>query len=460
MNEKANLNPTENAGTESSRAPKTTAGKKAESSGFIYPGLLLPFILIVACFAAWGISTDLTAPMVNVFSSVFDMNAFQSALVQFAYFGAYFLLAIPAAIINTKLGFKGGVVLGMSMAALGAFMFFPASQIMTYGVFLAALFILAGGLSIVETSANPYVMSLGPEKNATRRLNFAQAFNPIGANIGVLMATLLVAPHINDTVDKTGLSEDQLLEQTSHELEKVMIPYIILGVLYVALALSIFFVKVPKNKAMEETDFKDVPKGVVGRLWNNGTYRFGVVAQFFNVAAQTCIWTFIPFYIQYTLDADLETAGWWLQISLLFFLVARFVMVWLMGKIEGRYLLTIMCGLGVVFTIIGILSGNVLGALCIVALSACISLLFPTIYGISLTGVGRDTKFASSGLVMAIIGGAIAPMIQGSIQDATNPQIGFSFVLLCFIVIGAFGLYAIKHQKSDDVDEVPAMGKK
>ncbi|WP_455005769.1 MFS transporter, partial [Corynebacterium propinquum] len=203
MNEKANLNPTENAGTESSRAPKTTAGKKAESSGFIYPGLLLPFILIVACFAAWGISTDLTAPMVNVFSSVFDMNAFQSALVQFAYFGAYFLLAIPAAIINTKLGFKGGVVLGMSMAALGAFMFFPASQIMTYGVFLAALFILAGGLSIVETSANPYVMSLGPEKNATRRLNFAQAFNPIGANIGVLMATLLVAPHINDTVDKT-----------------------------------------------------------------------------------------------------------------------------------------------------------------------------------------------------------------------------------------------------------------
>lgn len=239
--------------TDLSRA--TTAAMEPKKQSFIYPGLLLPFALIVACFAAWGISTDLTAPMVNVFSSVFDMNAFQAALVQFAYYGAYFLLAIPAAMINTKLGFKGGVVLGMGMAALGAFMFFPAAEIMTFGVFLAALFILAGGLSIVETSANPFVMSLGPEKNATRRLNFAQAFNPIGANLGVLMATLLVAPHISETVDKAGMSEDQLLAQTSQELEKVMVPYIILGCLYLALAVSIFLVKIPKNERMEETDF-------------------------------------------------------------------------------------------------------------------------------------------------------------------------------------------------------------
>lgn len=429
--------------TDLSRA--TAAEMEPKKQSFIYPGLLLPFALIVACFAAWGISTDLTAPMVNVFSSVFDMNAFQAALVQFAYYGAYFLLAIPAAMINTKLGFKGGVVLGMGMAALGAFMFFPAAEIMTFGVFLAALFILAGGLSIVETSANPFVMSLGPEKNATRRLNFAQAFNPIGANLGVLMATLLVAPHISETVDKAGMSEDQLLAQTSQELEKVMVPYIILGCLYLALAVSIFLVKIPKNERMEETDFSSVPKGVVGRLWNNRTYRFGVIAQFFNIAAQTCIWTYIPFYIQYTLDADKETAGWWLQCSMLFFLFSRFAMVWLMGKFDGRYLLTFMCGLGVVFTALGIVSGNIFGALCIAALSACISLLFPTIYGIALTGVGHDTKFASSGLVMAIVGGAIAPMIQGALQDATNPQIGFSFVLVCFIVVGAFGLYALKH---------------
>lgn len=423
----------------------TASTGKKEKDSFVYPGLLVPFILIVTCFAAWGISTDLTAPMVNVFSSVFDMTAFQAALVQFAYYGAYFLLAIPAAMINSRFGFKGGVVIGMSLAALGAFLFFPAAEIMKYGTFLLALFVLAGGLSIVETSANPFVMSLGPEHNATRRLNFAQAFNPIGSNLGVLMATLFVAPHITEAIDKQGMSEAEVLAQTSSELEKVMIPYIILGVFYAALALSIFLVKIPKNKRMEETDYTGVEKGVVGRLWNNKTYRFGVIAQFFNIAAQTCIWTFIPFYIQYTLGASKEAAGWWLQISLLFFLVMRFVMVWLMGKYDGRTLLTFMCGLGMVLTLIGILSGSIFGALCIAALSGCISLLFPTIYGIALTGVGKDTKFASSGLVMAIVGGAIAPLIQGHLQDITNPQIGFCFVLVCFAAVGSYGLYALKH---------------
>lgn len=419
---------------------------------FVFPGLLLPFALVVSCFAAWGISTDLTAPMVNVFSSVFDMNAFQSSLVQFAYYGAYFLLAIPAAIINTKLGFKGGVVLGMSMAAIGALLFFPAAEIMTFGVFLAALFILAGGLSIVETSANPFVMSLGPEESATRRLNFAQAFNPIGANIGVLMATLLVAPHISESHEKTGLSHEALMEQTTSELEKVMVPYIILGVLYLCLAAAIFLVKIPKNREMEETDYSEVPPGVFGRLLGNKVYRFGVIAQFFNIAAQTCTWTFIPFYIQYTLGASKETAGWWLQISLIGFLVMRFVMVWLMGRFNGRYLLTLMSTLGVVLSVIGVLNGSIFGALCIAALSGCISLLFPTIYGISLEGVGRDTKFASSGLVMAIVGGAIAPMIQGAFQDATNPQVAFLFVTACFAVIAGFGVFAIKNQKT----KVPA----
>jgi len=419
-------------------------GKSKE--GFVYPGLLLPFALIVTCFAAWGISTDLTAPMVNVFSSVFDMSAFQSALVQSAYYGAYFLLAIPAAMLNTRFGFKGGVVIGMTLAAIGAFLFFPAAEIMTYGTFLLALFVLAGGLSIVETSANPFVMSLGPEKNATRRLNFAQAFNPIGSNIGVLMATLLVAPHIGNAASRASLSEAEALAQTSAELERVMVPYIILGVLYAALAISIFFVKIPKNKRMQETDSTTVAKGVLGRLWRNRTYRFGVIAQFFNIAAQTCIWTFIPFYVQHTLGASHETAGWWLQLSLIFFLVMRFVMVWLMGKFDSRRLLVFMCSLGALFTVIGVLSGNVVGAVAIAALSGCISLLFPTIYGISLSGVGSDTKFASSGLVMAIVGGAIAPMVQGAITDATNPQIGFSFVILCFLIIGAFGVYAIKNQ--------------
>src|SRR5699024_10554506 len=170
----------------------------------------------------------------------------------------------------------------------------------------------------------------------------------------------------------TRFRSSDLLAQTSAELERVMVPYIILGVLYAALAISIFFVKIPKNKRMQETDSATVEKGVLGRLWRNRTYRFGVIAQFFNIAAQTCIWTFIPFYVQHTLGASHETAGWWLQLSLIFFLVMRFVMVWLMGKFDSRKLLVFMCSLGALFTVIGVLSENVVGAVAIAALSGCI----------------------------------------------------------------------------------------
>lgn len=430
-------------------APPPPAGGETskKSSGFVYPGLTLPFALLVCCFAAWGMATDLTAPMVNVFKQVFDMNTVQAALVQFAYYGAYFLLAIPAAFINSKLGYKGGVVIGLVLAASGALLFFPASKIMTYGMFLAALFVMAGGLSILETSANPFVMSLGPEHNATRRLNFAQAFNPIGSNLGVLISTLAIAPFITDAVHKQNMSEAERLATASTELGHVMVPYICLGLLYLCLGLALFMVKIPKTNArMSETDATGYRKGVFGRLLHNKVYVFGVIAQFFNIAAQTCIWTFIVFYVKFTLHIDNKEAGWWLQIALLFFLVMRFVMVWLMGRFDGRKMMVFMCGLGIVFTTIGILSGTIVGALCIAALSGCIPLLFPTIYGVALTGLKEDTKFGSSGLVMAIVGGALMPMVQARIQDLTNPQVGFIVVLLCFVIVGSYGLFAVKNQ--------------
>ncbi|MDD7384715.1 MAG: L-fucose:H+ symporter permease [Actinomycetaceae bacterium] len=437
--------------TNDDAAQKDTSVRAVEhKTNWVHPGVLPAFVLIVTCFAAWGISTDLTAPMVKIFSTVFDMSAFQSALVQFAYYGAYFLLAIPAAMINSRLGYKGGVSIGMGLAAIGAFLFFPAAKVMTFPTFLAALFILAGGLSIVETSANPFVMALGPEENATRRLNFAQAFNPIGSNIGVLMATLLVAPHIAPVPKDAVKGSPELLAKTANELSHVIVPYIALGIFYAALAIAIFAVKIPRNKELEETDHVgSVRQGVFGRLWHNGTYRFGVIAQFFNIAAQTCIWTYIPFYVsgpQSVLHMSTSAGTWWLQISLIFFLVMRFLMVWLMGRFDGRKLMVFMCGLGIVLTMVGIVSGTVFGALCMAALSGCISLLFPTIYGISLTGLGADTKYGSSGLVMAIIGGAIAPLVQGRLIDAAGVQVSFTFVVLCFAVVLSFGLYALKHQ--------------
>ncbi|HAV46329.1 MAG TPA: L-fucose:H+ symporter permease, partial [Halomonas sp.] len=212
----------------------------------------LPFLLIVACFAAWGLAGNLTDPLVSVFGSVFSMSAFQSSLVQFAYYGAYFALAIPAAWINSQLGYKGGVLIGLLLAATGGFLFFPASIVMTYSMFLVALFTLAAGLSILETSANPYVMAMGPRHNATRRLNFAQAFNPIGSNLGVLLAAIFILPHVNPAtaVDRAALSQQELESIQSAELQAVMGPYITLALLYIVIAIAIAMVRVPAHTAL------------------------------------------------------------------------------------------------------------------------------------------------------------------------------------------------------------------
>ena len=217
--------------------------------GFLYPGMVLPFCLLVSCFAAWGLAGNMTDPLVKVFRSVFSMNNFQSSLVQSAYYGAYFCLAIPAAFINSRLGYKGGVLIGLVLAGTGGLLFIPAAYVMTYSVFLTALFTLAAGLSILETSANPFVMSMGPEHNATRRLNFAQAFNPIGSNLGVLLADLLILSKVNPATaeQRKAMSHEVLLATQSAELKAVMGPYVALGLLYILLAVMIGRVKVTER---------------------------------------------------------------------------------------------------------------------------------------------------------------------------------------------------------------------
>lgn len=425
---------------------------------FLHKGMRLPFILIVTCFAAWGLAANLTDPLVAVFGSVFSMSTFQSSLVQFAYYGAYFALAIPAAWINARLGYKGGVLIGLLLAATGGFLFFPASQVMTYAMFLAALFTLAAGLSILETSANPYVMAMGPRHNATRRLNFAQAFNPVGSNLGVLLAALLILPHVNPASDedRARLSQAELETMQSAELEAVMGPYISLGLLYVVIAVAIAMARVPKYEAItadRKAKAARLPGSRLGRLLKNRRYSFGVVAQFFNIAAQTCIWTFTLHYVMENLGVNETVAGYWLQASLLVFLFSRFVMVGLMGRFDSRKLMTLMCTLGVVLAIVSMVSGNIVGAVAIVLLSACISLLFPTIYGIALEGLGPDTKYGAAGLVMAIVGGALVPLLQGWVIDVSSARFSYVVVAVCFAVIIAYGVYVLKNPRSAEVHE-------
>ncbi|MBR8742975.1 L-fucose:H+ symporter permease [Nocardiopsis sp. MG754419] len=418
----------------------------------------LPFVLLVTCFAAWGLAGNLTDPLVAVFGSVFSMSVFQSSLVQFAYYGAYFALALPAAWINSRLGYKGGVLIGLVLAAGGGLLFSPAADVMTYSMFLLALFTLAAGLSILETSANPYVMAMGPERTATRRLNFAQAFNPVGSNLGVLLAGVLILPHVNpaSAEERAALSQSELETMRSAELTAVMGPYVGLAVLYLVIAASIALTKVPVG----ETRASGSPGGMSGsrfvRLLRNRRYSYGVVAQFFNVAAQTCIWTFTIHYVMENLGADETTAGRWLQASLLVFLVSRFVMVALMGRFDARRLMTLMCSLGVVLSLVTVTTGNLVGAVCLVLLSACISLLFPTIYGIALERVGEDTKYGAAGLVMAIVGGALVPLLHGWIVDVSSARLSFLVVTGCFLVIVGYGVYVLRDRRTETVDAGPA----
>jgi MFS transporter, FHS family, L-fucose permease len=422
----------------------------AQSEPMVGKGMLVLFIALVACFTAWGVAQDLTTPMVAGFKRIFDMSTFQASLVQLAYFGAYFLLALPAAFLNQRFGYKTGILTGLALAALGAFLFYPASKIMTYEAFLVALFAMAAGCSILETSANPYVMSLGSERTATRRLNLAQAFNPVGTNIGVLLASTLILPKLADPVDVGSLTPAELHTIRAGELGAVMGPYLGLAFLLILIGVAIASQKAPQ--IIEEFPDAGPHEGGTGALfrvlWRNKRYRFGVVAQFSNVAAQVCAWTYLIQYVEQALGGSLEKGGAFLQLSLLVFLASRFLMTWVIGRVRATKVLAVLAFLAVLLCVFAMFSPNLAGVLAVVALSFCLSLMFPTIYGVALKGLGPATKFGAAGLVMAIVGGAIMPLVQGKLVDATSAAISFIVPAGCFAVVGLYALYDLRAEPS------------
>ncbi|RMB58918.1 L-fucose:H+ symporter permease [Tessaracoccus antarcticus] len=404
--------------------------------------MLVPFILLILCFAAWGAAANLTDVLVGVFRGIFDMTNFQSSLVQFAYYGAYFLLALPAAFITSRYGYKVGVLTGLGLAAVGGVLFVPASKALVYGFFLLALFTLAAGLSILETSANPFVIALGSEETATQRLNLAQAFNPVGANVGVLMGAILILPGLTSEASKTIMSPDELLQSQEADLSLVLNPYLGIAAVLVIIWLLIAFRKIP---ILEQPKGDAVPVGnVATRLWHNRHYRYGVVAQFFNVAAQTCTWTFTILYAQDVVGISEKNSGWFLQASLIVFLIARFVMVWLLGIFRPTKLLLIMAVFGVACCLIAMFSLNIVGLIAVVAISAALSLMFPTIYGVALSGLGEDAKFGAAGLVMAILGGALLPMVHALVMDVGSPALGYVVPGVCLAFVAAYALFDLR----------------
>jgi MFS transporter, FHS family, L-fucose permease len=429
------------------RRPETPGAQKP---GLVYPGLTIPFILVVTCFAAWGSAANLTDVLVGVFRHIFDMSNFQSSLVQFAYYGAYFSLAIPAALINKRFGYKAGVLTGLGLATVGGLLFIPAGRLLAYTPFLLALFVLAAGLSILETSANPFVIAMGPEGSATQRLNLAQAFNPVGANIGVLLGAVLILPNITSEEDKATMSAAQLAQAQEQDLSLVLGPYtgiaLVLLVIWIAIALK--KIDVPDEHADFGLHERDERRGgALGRLWHNPHYRYGVVAQFLNVGAQVCAWSFTIQYAMDVLGVPKSRAGWYLQASLIVFLVARFVMTYLLGIFRPTKLLFAMGALGAVLSLIAVFSQNMLGMIAVIGISLSLSLMFPTIYGVALQGLGKDTKFGAAGLVMAILGGALLPMVHAKVMDSVGTAEGFIVPAVCLAGVAMYALFDLRSSR-------------
>jgi FHS family L-fucose permease-like MFS transporter len=421
------------------------------SQPLIGKGMVVVFIALICCFTAWGIAQDLTTPMVAGFKRIFDMSTFQASLVQLAYFGAYFLLALPAAFINQRFGYKTGILSGLSLAALGAFLFYPASKIMTYDAFLVALFAMAAGCSMLETSANPYVIALGPESTATRRLNLAQAFNPVGTNLGVFLAATLILPKLADPVDISSLRPDQLHTIRAGELGAVMAPYVGLAILLILIGIAIATRKAPPivEEFPDASSYEGGTRALFGVLWRNKRYRLGVVAQFMNVGAQVCTWTYLIQYVGQALGGSLTKGAAYLQVSLLIFLASRFLMTWVIGFVRATKVLAGLAFLAVALCLFAMGNPNMAGVIAVVSLSFCLSLMFPTIYGVALKGLGPATKFGAAGLVMAIVGGAIMPVLQGKVVDATSPAFSFIVPAFCFAVVGLYALYDLKAEPSE-----------
>lgn len=418
---------------------------------------LVTFILITSLFALWGFANDITNPMVAAFQTVMELSTFEASWVQFAFYGGYATMAVPAALFIRKYSYKSGILLGLGLYAVGAFLFIPAAYMQNFIFFCLSLYILTFGLAFLETTANPFILSLGSKETSTRRLNLAQAFNPMGSLMGMAVASMIVLPSLLcDVRDANGdiifgtLSEAEKASIRLHDLAVIRDPYVMLGLVVLVIFIIIAFKKMPQTSS---ADRQDNTLATLGRLWHNKIYREGVVAQMFYVAAQIMVWTFI---IQYAdnLGINKATAQNYNIIAMSMFLCSRFISTFLMKYMNSRMLLSIfgvgamLCSLGTIFFV------GMPGLYCLVGISAFMSLMFPTIYGIALENVEvYDTSLGAAFLVMAIVGGAVMPPLQGLVIDqgiiAGLPAVNVSFALplVCFLIVTIYGLRSYKALK-------------
>lgn len=406
---------------------------------------LLPVVLIVALFFLWGLANNLNDVLIAHFKKLFTLSDLQAGLVQSAFYLGYFCLAIPAALFMRAKGYRAAVLLGLGLYGAGALLFWPAAGAQSYPFFLLSLFIIASGLAFLETSANPLIARLGTPESASRRLNLAQAFNPLGSITGVLIGSQFILSGVTLTPDQVAaMTPAALAAHNAAEATAVQIPYLLIALVVLGWALLIRLTRFPAIATESDVDEGVGAIDDFRALLGNRRVMLGVVAQFFYVGAQVGVWSFLIRYAQVAAPGTGEhLAAGYLTISLVVFMIGRFAGTALMGRIAPLPLLTGFAALGAILCILAALVGGIPGIWALVASSFFMSVMYPTIFAESVHGLGTRTKSASALLVMAIIGGAVVPALMGWVSDQSGSIVYAMLVpAACFAVVMAFGATA------------------
>jgi FHS family L-fucose permease-like MFS transporter len=410
-------------------------------------GQLLPFILVTFLFFLWGIPNNLNDVLIRQFMKSFAISRIQAGLVQSAFYMGYFLLAMPAALIMRKAGYKAGFVIGLFLFSAGCFLFWPAALVGRYGFFLCALFVIASGLSFLETASNPFIAQLGDPETSEQRLNFSQAFNPFGSITGALVGTVFIFSGVELTPQQVAMRKAQGLYEAYLRMEtlRVIKPYLVLGVICVAWALIILRTKFPAIQSEHEQSSGD--HGHFSELFRYRHFLLAVVAQFLYVGAQVGTWSYFIQYVQEYTHQPEKVAGYFLTGTLAAFCVGRFASAYLMRTITPSKLMGFYSIVNILLVAIGVIWPGWFGMWCVFLTSFFMSLMFPTIFALGLKGLGPNTKIGGSLLVMAIVGGAVLTPIMGYIADASH-SIAWAYAvpLIAYVYI-AFYSFLGSHQR-------------
>jgi len=401
-------------------------------------------ILITSLFFLWGFALNLNPILIPHLKKACQLTDAQSAFIDSASYIAYFLLAIPAGQFMKRYGYKGGIILGLLLFAFGAFLFFPAAETRSYGFFLVALFIIASGLTFLETAANPYITVLGDPDGATQRLNFAQSFNGLAAMLAPLIGgTYILSGKTLTAQEESAMSPQQLDSYLQLEASSVQLPFIIIGIVVLAVAIMLWRTRLPEI-AEEETSTT-----ASGSILQEKNLMMGVIAQFFYVGAQVCVSSFFIRFAQQVAGIEEKSATLFLSAALFGFMAGRFIGTFLMRYVAPARLLALYSVMNILLLVLAVLLKGKLSVYALVGVEFFMSIMFPTIFSLSIRGLGAKTKIGSSLVIMAIVGGAIFPVIMGAVSDVSNIQVAYLVPAACFLVILFFAIrnFSVKHVK-------------